>query len=183
MHMADYGVGILVGVMVALIGWLIYAKKTGALKQKNAYDERQIAVQGKAYKIAYSITLIGLFILSSLAVFIEPLSVLFLSLGAITLLCVSLTFFAVYCISQGAFIGLQQRWKSYIVMYIAVVLCNLSSFLINLSNMREGILVDIYMTRYTLGINVLIMATFSVVLVALLIARVHEGRGGADEES
>ena len=137
MHSLAYVLGIISGVLcglalVAFIMWLV--KKMGGkvdLEHRNAYDERQLVVRGKAYKAAYLTLTAYMIIFAILDDLMEIM--LFMSVGGIWLgICLSILVFAVICIVEDAYMSLYENAKGIILLLSFVAIVNLVVGCINL---------------------------------------------------
>ncbi len=120
-----YYLGVVVGIVAAVIVIVvlrsILKKKTGTFS--NEYDERQKAIQGVGYKIAYFTTL-GLVALGALvSVCVEkfPLS---MPEFAITVIWISVCVFVTYCIIKDAYLSFRAKRKTLLAIWLAVGVVN-----------------------------------------------------------
>lgn len=122
-----YGIGFAVGVMIVAIVCVIIRK---VLKRKtsifsNEYDERQKAIQGRGYKMAYMTSLVLLALQAVLSTVWEsfPLNLLECALICIWIpLCV----FVTYCIFKDAYLSLRSNRRALVVLWLAAGLFNIA---------------------------------------------------------
>ena len=173
------GIGIVVGIVIAFGVWFLIAKLTSKdtdsnqsnILGKGEYDERQAVIRGKGASAAYTGTLIGMGILFIMDLFWTTMPKAAYSVGVLFIIFASVTYFAVYCIKNDAFMGITGQVKRYIVLYGVVVGCNVLSFALNVPDViRSG---DPF-SSVGVWMNALCIVAFSIVLIALLVYRNKE---------
>ncbi len=157
-------------VFYAILAIVILAVIIKSLKMAKAnpskYDERQLIMRGKAYKIGF------------MTILVLTASYIFLSLSFDELImygylwnCVSLfvgiTVFAVYSVWNDAFFPLKDDANSYILLYIFVIIANYIGIspVVQETNSIADVLLSYRLT------NVLCILSFTIVLITLLIKK------------
>ena len=140
-----YTIGVIVGIIItvaAAIGIVLFLLKRGNSdnKVKTEYDERQKIVIGEGYKIAY-------WTLAALLVLVQMYKTLAESFGtdylaktpfgviAFAMIIISIMVFCVYCIFKGAYWGMNNNKKSYVIIIGGIGILNL---IISISSMVRG---------------------------------------------
>lgn len=112
-------VGILVVALVSVIFTIIMKKKNG----KCEYDERQELARGKAYKYAY-FTLLMYLLLSIIGMNLIEAHIPF-TIVAFVGICISVSVYAISCIKNDAYIGLQRNANKTAIAFILAGIINL----------------------------------------------------------
>ncbi len=113
--------GLLAGIAAAVLLRLRRKRRTG---ESCRYDERQRLAQGLAYKAAYFVLFIYIF----LATLLEGLEItgMLMSFAGLWLgVCISVSVFAVICIWKDAYLALHERAGMLLVTFGAVFIFNL----------------------------------------------------------
>lgn len=155
--MDSYSVGFLVGVCLVFfcLLWLgIYLRK-----HRTRYDERQELVRGRGYKYAYFTLLIYELLYwciiwggnSAIDSFLEP------KIGFFLGLCISVLVYAVYCILNDGYYGINEHWKTTMFGFGILGFINLFAALTN----RQELIVDgkagDYMMNLICGVMILVV--------------------------
>lgn len=121
-----YYLGVVVGIVVAVI---VIAILRGVLKKKtgtfsNEYDERQEAIRGVGYKIAYLTTLCLVAVGALVSLWVEkfPLS---MPEFAITIIWISICVFVTYCIMKDAYLSFRAKRKTLLAIWLAAGAVNI----------------------------------------------------------
>ncbi len=164
--MSEYKAGLIVGLFVALfvllVVWICVKRKGN---DAPGYDERQLAIQGKGYKIAFWILLVEMLIYAALFpengnYKIEPGLVIFGMIFIAGLVMI------VYEIFKDAYFGLKDNRKTLMVLWAIIAVCQI---IIGVCNIMDGeIIVDGIITM-TGGLPFLNAGFFLVFLIALAI--------------
>ena len=111
-------------------------------KNKSAdvhYDERQLTIRAKGYRIGFLVTVVAMFMVMFLiddifgvGAVIEP------SLAVLIGVMIGLVTFTVYCIQKEVFFGIGERPIWYIVLVFFIVIINLG---IGIIHIAEGTLI------------------------------------------
>ena len=103
--------------------WLIVRMRRDG--QNNHYDEMQLAIRAKGYKMGFFVMLVGLFFVIFLMectdVFQRMINPSF-ALGIVGF--AGIVTFAVYCILNDAFYSIGQNRRTYIILCLIVILSN-----------------------------------------------------------
>lgn len=126
MNSKAYIMGFLCGLLcVAVVGIIIrkvFKKKLGV--NGNEYDERQKAIQGTGYKLAY-MTMLGVTIIGGIVE--NMLGITWCSLFTFALIgmWLSICVFITYCVIRDAYFSLRSRRKPLMIVMLAVGAVNL----------------------------------------------------------
>lgn len=155
------GLGLLV-VFIAIFCTIVAIRKKMSSGITEHYDERQMIVRGKAFKLGCMVTIAlnmiyGLFLYGLTKEFVAPQFVV------IAIAMIGIVVYSVYCIFKDAYVQVGANIKSFLIIDILVVLCNAFSAFINRG---QGITYEGFATSFSL--NLLLAITFGIVLVALV---------------
>ena len=176
---ASYGLGLLVGLLVAALLVRAFAKKLHKNGEKrDRYDERQQILIGKGYKYGFYGILFynafyaaaGSWLGSSL---FEPGPAAFMNI------CIGLIVFAAYCIWNDAYFALNYRSSRYIVLLIVLAVINYGAgigFLLGGVPMIENGLLT------TSATNFMCAVLLTIILLLLLIRKLVPVKGEEEEE-
>lgn len=178
MENTSYVLGMILGVVIALAVLLILWKAKGT-SLKGKYDERQELVRGRGYKYAFFtvVILIFLYMIVDMLGITDMMPFTHSSL-AIAILLIGVMVYAVYCIRNDAYFGIGQNRRSYCILIGFIIVLNLLSAVMNLRDEPfEG-------GKLALGpcVQILVVITFGVVLIALLIKGREDGAEDDEEE-
>lgn len=168
---------IIAAVIVVAVGLFVaiyYSDK------RNKFDERQLLVRAKAYRLGFG------------ALIISDLVVMFLnslegwnkdvdsSFSIVLALAVSFTVFSLYCITHDAFFQRKDNPKEYLIFCIIVCVCEgyvVISHLIENGTLREN-------GRFTMtpGGSLLLAIMFLIVMIAIIIKMLINKAEAAEEE-
>lgn len=178
MENASYVLGMILGVVIALVALLILWKAKGT-SLKGKFDERQELVRGRGYKYAFLTVMILIFLYMTVDMLgITDLMPFAHSSLAIAILFIGVMVYAVYCIKNDAYFGIGQNRRTYCILLGFVVVFNLLSAVMNLRDEPfEG-------GKVALGpcIQIMCVITFAVVLIALLVKGREDGAEDDDDE-
>ncbi|MCR4902105.1 MAG: hypothetical protein K6A23_04540 [Butyrivibrio sp.] len=160
-YVAGYIVGIVVFVVVFLVAWIIGKKVLR--KGTEHYDERQILIRGKGYKISFMTTILinifySCFLYDLTKEIVSPQLVV---LGTAFL---GVAVYSIYCIFNDAYVEVGQNITKWLALVVFVIAANVVAAI---SNMDRGFKSTGIVTGY--DINILVAVVFSVILVAMLI--------------
>ena len=167
-----YSLGFVVGIMVVAVTIIIIRnvlkKKTSVFS--NEYDERQKAVQGVGYKIAYMTTLalVALGGVASLWMEKFPLSMMEF---AITVIWISISIFVTYCIMKDAYLSFRANRKALLAIWLAAGAVNIAMSFIP---MISGETASISYTNLLTGIALLYLS------VVMGVKALIERKGGEE---
>ena len=172
MESKAYSLGFVAGIMAVAVAVVIIRmvlkKKTSVFC--NEYDERQKAIQGVGYKIAYMVTL-GLVALGGVAsLWMEefPLS---MTEFAITVIWVSVSVFITYCIIRDAYLSFRANRKALLAIWLAAGAVNIAMSFIP---MRSGEAVKPSFTNLLTGIALFYLSA------VLAVKALTERKGGEE---
>ncbi|MBP3326800.1 MAG: hypothetical protein J6L77_10330 [Coprococcus sp.] len=164
----SYVLGIVAGIALVLIIFIILSKKTDAIPVFGTacqYDERQLQARGRAYKAAYFTLMICVFAEAFADMFLERK--LFTSLGGLGLaIFVSIGVFAVTCIIKDAYMGLYEKIRGTLITFFIIALLNL--WCVVLAVVKKDKLIENGEFSYVI-INIGIVILYIVIMAALLI--------------
>ena len=150
-------------VLFALIWIIVRMRRDG---QNNHYDEMQLSIRLKGYKIGFFVTLTGLFILIFLMecsnVFESKVSASF-ALGLVGF--AGIVTFAVYCILKDAFYSIGQNRRSYMILCLIVILSNGIGMI---GSVREWMDSEDKALTFVNSANLLCGVSFLIILIALI---------------
>ena len=149
----------------------------GKNRQKSEhYDERQMAVRGKGYQYTSMTMLVALFLYGGFYGFLKdivsPQFVVF------TIGFIGVVTYSIYCIINDAYLQVGQSPKKWMALITFVILANLFSAL---HSSETGLTVNGFATGAAL--NVMIVVSFTVVLVTMIVKSALDKRGDSNEES
>ncbi len=174
MKSTGYAAGLAVGIIVALLFFLIIWK-FNRNKLKGQFDERQELVRGRGYKYA-SFTLLGLLTLDLLLEgfgafeklpFTRELFLFFVILAGIMV-------YALYCIRNDSYFGVGMDTRTYRAVMWVVIVCNVISAF---SGLRSGA-----MEGGKLAFGPCASLIFSIAFIIIMIALSVRSRNAALEE-
>ena len=177
--------GILAALSYLAVIILIYAiirlsRKNGARSAKGEYDERQMEIRGRGYKLCSILYMIELGFL----MFSDGLEIdLPLTNGALyaIMFCLPIGFFSVYCIMNDAYIGVRNDINRFIVLAAVIVVMDLASTIVQINHgalVKDGKLTSACITP---ACGLLFLA----ILLSLLIrnCQIKAEERSSDEES
>lgn len=169
-------IGFLVGLLVVAIAFfVIYAVKTRN-NQKAQYDERQVLARNSAFKFAFFTILIY----SAVCVCLDMLDVKWATLTTLLYIgiMVSITVFAIICITKDAYNGYNQSSLSSIIFIAFVGVLNLVVFILNVFE-GESFFTDGMLNEHI--INLCIAVMFLAVTATQLIKNRMNKKAAEDE--
>lgn len=152
----SYVIGFIIGLVVTVLFIIIIAKVITKIgnnngESKTEYDERQKMVIGQGYKIAFwtlsaLLVVVQMFIeIGKVANFCSPIKAEYGTI-AFSIIIISIMVFCIYCIWNGAYFGLNNNKKRYIIILLAIGVLNI---LISVGNIIMGnMVVDGQLTGY-----------------------------------
>ena len=177
-YSVSYIVGLAVGI-VLVFGILIFATKrfNSDKSMKTKYDERQQLVRGLAYKYSFW-TLVSLVMLYAFFDASDIELPVVKSVLIISIIMISCVVHCVYCILHDGYFGINNRPKSYYILFIFI---GLSNFLIGIMNSLRGVVVvdgklDIPFANYMAGFM------FIIVGISIFIRHMNNKSGDGDDD-
>lgn len=181
MHSKEYTMGLVFGIVTALIIFLIIFKFSKR-KIKGQFDERQELVRGRGYKYA-SFTLLGLLALYLLLESYGAFEVLPVprTLALLFIILAGVMVYALYCIRNDSYFGVGTDVRSYRAVMWIVIVCNAVS---GISGLRSGAMED---GKLAFGpwASILFCVAFAAVMISLQVkqrARAKEDALDTDED-
>ena len=175
MHNVAYIAGIICGLLICVVIGVVFRLRQGKTggRGKVEYDERQIVARGKAYKAGFFTTLFYSLLFFALSVTEIPF---FQSVtGMLAGVFLGIAVFAVTAIRHDAYLGLNEKKGSFLVLGVIVTLANLVSGVV--AGMDGELMMDGQLTHRCL--NPMAGVLFLVIVVALLL---HDRKAGEAEE-
>ena len=184
----DYKAGFIFGIIItiviiaALCVFIFKVSNTDG-KRKTEYDERQKLIIGEGYKIAFW-TLAGLLVL------VQIIETIIVNIGgglkfsasfgiiAFAMIIISIMVFCVYCIFNGAYWGLNNNKKRYIIIIGVIGVLNL--LLAFVSIIRGEMIVDGVISGSF--VNLLCAILMAVVIGAVGIKELKDKRENSEDE-
>ncbi len=137
--MSAYSSGLALGIIFAVlfVAIVMIVRKMRGDNCTEQFDERQLLARNKAYQFGFFAFLVAVCIdaclkLTGIAPYFDPV-------GEFAAVFVAVTVFAIQAIRQDAFMALNRRWRSQLILYI--VIC-IMQFLSAASYLKEGTLVQ-----------------------------------------
>ena len=151
-----------IALLIGIIAWVV-ARKRKTCTQK--YDEMQLKIRAKGYQISFFTALL---MMALLTVLFEcgMLGIITPGLATMAALMISVTVFAVYCITHDAFLAVRGTPKNYYLIYSLIVIVEI----VNVIRLfiRGEIIVD-GMVDFSAGCAVLMAVGFLVILITLIV--------------
>ncbi len=149
--------------VVAVIAVLALTKQK---RQTSGYDEMQLKIRARGYKIGFFTALILLAVTSMLSETGTLLTLVTPGFSAFAVLIVSVVVFAVYCIVHDAFVAICGNARSFLIIAAMVVLIN------GISAVRHitlGTLLEEGRLGFSGGTNILMCLGFLTILITLIV--------------
>lgn len=176
--MSSYSLGVIVGLAftfaILLISFFLRKKNHAGDEH---YDERQILIRGKGYKISFMTVVVinafySLFFYGITKEFVSPQFVVLASAY------IGIVVYTLYCIFNDAYLQVGQKAKTWIIVLLIVTISNAYCAIVSLD---RGFNDAGFATSFSL--NTLFAVSFAVVLAGIAIKYFLDKRGAADEES
>ena len=161
--------GIMVGVMVA--AWFLTRKN----RQQNEYDEMQLKIRAKGYRIGF-FTVLMLLVVLILLLEMNVFTTVTPAFAAFAVLIAGVTVFAVYCIVHGAFLSFRGNAKNYLAIFAMVVALE---GIATVRHLMNGDFLENGKLTFGSGCSAVMFAGFLVLLITLIVKTV---RGGKETE-
>ena len=170
--MNTYGQGLFFGIAFAVLLVVVWSviRKLNGKEYMDKYDERQLLARSRAYQAGFFTFMAGIMLdacmkLFGISVFEDPT-------GEFAALFAALIVFEVIAIRHDAFLGLNRKWKSQVILYAVITGLQLLN---TVRAVQDGDLV--HNGRLTLQcVSPMCMVTFGVVLAAMLLHHYSEAR-------
>lgn len=177
--MNAYGQGLFFGIAFAVLAVAVMCviRKVNGKEYLDKYDERQLLARSRAYQAGFFTFMICIGLDAFMKIF--DVSIFEDPMGEFTALFAALIVFAVTAIRHDAFLGLNRKWKSQVILYTIITLLQLFN---TVTAFRDGELIrDGKLTLKC--ISPLCMLTFGIVLIAMIMRRFGEERELAEDLS
>ena len=163
----SYIVGLCVGILVAILALSLIRKRRGSAS--NEYDERQIMVRGKAFNRAFLTLMLYLVVDAAVSVLWRPWTMtgvnnilgIFLAVGV----------FLVVAIRGDAYFSLQEKPRTFCVLCLVVIACQMPNIIMTICDPEESFLTDGRLNDNCLAVGCIVV--FAMALVTILL---HERR-------
>lgn len=176
--MSSYTSGIFAGAGLVLTIFIVaLIIKMKLRKDGDRYDERQILIRGKGYKISF-MTVILLNIFYAGFFYGPSRDVVSPQLVIMAIVFIGIMVYTIYCIFNDAYVGVGQKIGKWTILMIFVIVSNVVAAIYT---KEPGLNNDGFVTEGS--INALIAIVFTCILGALLIKQLIDKRGDANEES
>lgn len=125
----SFTLGMVTGIFFVFLVCLIIYKRRKKMGKTTEYDERQKAIQGKAYKIGFFVTMFSLIANGILCLDTKPwASVIDMNFTGIAL---GIFAFATYAIWKDAYVALDGKLSRYTWLFAVVGVLNIAVYVIN----------------------------------------------------
>ena len=153
--------------LVGLIALIVIRKRKTCTKK---FDEMQLKIRARGYQISFFTALVMMGILAFLLE-INALGPVTPGLAAMAALMVSVTVFAVYCITHDAFLAVRSTPKNHYFLYAMIVIVEIVNVVRLL--VRGEVIVD-GIVDFSAGCAILMAVAFLVILITLIVKTVSE---------
>lgn len=176
--MDSYSLGVIVGfafIVAMFVLSLVLKKKYH--KGDEYYDERQILVRGKGYKISF-MTVVVINVLYSL--FLYGITKEFVSSQFVILASayIGIVVYTLYCIFNDAYLQVGQKYKSWVIILLVVTIGNAYCVITNPDRVFNE---DGFATSFSY--NLLFAVSFAIILIGVAIKSYFDRKGVLGEES
>ena len=165
-------VGVLMGILIGLvIAFALLRFSNTNRRMKTEYDERQQAIRGKGYMLAFYtiLTYEVLMIVLSIGEIRLPIEDYVLHFGGVILGCIAL---GTYCVWQGVYWGLNNNRRRYIVVF---AVCGILNAIPVLGLLRGSGITENGKIGFP-AINILVLIMMAILAVELIIKEVLDRR-------
>lgn len=172
-HSFAWIAGFVVGILlVAVVGFIFarFAHTDGARKPK--FDERQELIRGRGYKYAF-FTVLWYLVIYSLLKFAFGLKIMDDMAEMFVAVILGVGVYACYTIWKDAYFALNERRKSYIWLFVAVVVLNVT---VGVGHIRDGSFIVDGVLTFGGSANLLAGVLILVILVMLLLKEIASRR-------
>lgn len=167
-------IGVVVVFLALLVAVFVLGKKKRETEQ---YDERQIMIRGKGYKISF-MTVIAMLFLYGGVLYAYTKDIVAPQFVVMAIAFLGILVFIIYCIFQDAYVQVGQSPKGWVFLVLFIAAINtISAF----QSTERGFDKDGIATAFSM--NVLLVVFFCSILIAMLVKKVIDRRGKRHEES
>ena len=163
--------GLLIIVMAA--AWAMTRKA----RCQEKFDEMQLKIRARGYQIGF-FTALGLMMVLACLLETGCVTVVTPGLLALAFLMISVTVFAVYCISHEAFVSLRGDGKSHIALYSVIIIVEIANII---RHAARGTVLENGRLEFGFGAGIVMCVCFTAILVTLIVKKMKAGKE-ADEE-
>ena len=165
--------GILLCVMIAL--WILNRKKRNASGIKE-FDEMQTVIRGRGYRIGFLTAVILLAVMILLSE-LDALTGVTAGFAFFAVLIISVTTFGVYCIAHDAFLGIREKPKRTMILFLIIVI---GDGAVSVIDLISGKMTENGRLSFSGGSSVLMFAAFLILLITMIV-KTARGRKEAAE--
>ena len=153
---------VLLGIMIG--AWVLSGKRKNNSSAKE-FDEMQLLIRAKGYRLAFLTALILLAVLVLLLELnlLEAVTPAFAVFGV---LMISVTVFAIYCIRHDAFLGIREKSKNTVILFSVIVVVEIVN---TVRSLVRGELLEDGRLTFCGGSPVLLGAAFLILLITLMV--------------
>ena len=175
--MNSYKMGFYFGIFVIVAVFLIAVLVKKAKKCNENYDERQILIRGKGYKLSF-ITMVILNLIYSCFFYGLTKDTVSPQFVIIAIAYIGIIVYTLYCIFNDAYLQIGQNYKKWELVLIFVAAAN--GFAAFASN-EKTFFADGYATSFST--NLLFAISFVIILISMFVKQFLDKRGDVNEES
>lgn len=150
----SFTLGMIVGILFVFVVALVITKRRKKQGKTTEYDERQKAIQGKAYKIGFFVTMFSLIANGILCLDTNPwASVIDMNFTGIAL---GIFAFASYAIWKDAYVALDGKLSRYAWLFAVVGVLNIAVYVMNyiLYKSDDGLITNVIAGGLFLALSV-----------------------------
>ena len=154
---------------IGIIVWVMIRRRKNCTQK---YDEMQLKIRAKGYKISFFTALLMLCVLTVL-VECNMLGIVTPGFAAYTALMVSVTVFAIYCILHDAFLAVRGNPKQHLLLFGIIVI--LEGFT-TIRYLIKGELLEGGLLTFGSGAPLVMFICFLAILITLIVKTVRNGK-------
>ena len=165
--------GMFVGVMIAAF----FLSRKKRCSRDNEYDEMQLTIRAKGYQIGFytALALMGILIFLSEMNLLQQVTTGFAVFAA---LLVSVTVFAVYCITHEAFLSIRGDGKNHILLYAVIIIVEIVNIV---RHAVMGTMLENGKLEFGVGAGIVMCVCFAVILATLIVKKIRVGKEAENE--
>ena len=163
--------GLLVIVMVA--AWALTRKA----RCNDKFDEMQLKIRSRGYQIGF-FTALGLMMVLAFLLETGCITVVTPGLLALTALMISVTVFAVYCITHEAFLSIRGDGKNHILLYAVIIIVEIVNIV---RHAVMGTMLENGKLEFGVGAGIVMCVCFAVILATLIVKKIRVGKEAENE--
>ena len=154
---------------IGIIVWVMIRRRKNCTQK---YDEMQLKIRAKGYKISFFTALLMLCVLTVLLE-CNMLGIVTPGFAAYTALMVSVTVFAIYCILHDAFLAVRGNPKQHLLLFGIIVI--LEGFT-TIRYLIKGELLEGGLLTFGSGAPLVMFICFLTILITLIVKTVRNGK-------